>query len=276
MSRVFRAVSGDDVVTSGSTTTVRSLQERAARALPAEHVEYDGEWWLRRSTSSSWWRGTVLPHGEASREDLTGRIAAAERFYATSALATRFQVCPGACAADLDTVLAGRGYRWDGPMSLRTGTPGEVRTRSGADTSSIRLTETPTDAWFEVWYAIHGDGDDPRTEWEMLDRVELPSAYARVVAGDEILAVGRAVADAGWVGVFGMGTLPAARGRGAGRGILAALADWAVAQSAVGMYLQVETANAPALRLYEAAGFTEAASYHYRTEPTAPPQRPTR
>jgi N-acetylglutamate synthase len=269
-------VSGDDVVTPGSTATVRSLQERAARALPAEHVEYDGGWWLRRTTSSSWWRGTVLPHGEASREGLTARIAATERFYTTSALATRFQVCPGACAAGLDTALAERGYRWDGPMSLRTATPVEVRARFGAETSPIRLTETPTDAWFDVWYAVHGDGDDPCTEWDMLDRVGLPSAYVSVVAGDEIVAAGRAVADTGWVGVFGMGTLPAARGSGAGRGILAALADWAVTQDAVGMYLQVEMVNAPALRLYNAAGFTEAASYHYRTWPTAPPLRPPR
>lgn len=43
---------------------VRSLQEKAARALPAEHVEHAGGWWLRHSTSCAWWAGTVLPHAD--------------------------------------------------------------------------------------------------------------------------------------------------------------------------------------------------------------------
>lgn len=44
--------------------------------------------------------------------------------------------------------------------------------------------------------------------------------------GNGVVAVGRVVADEGWAGVFGMATLPRARGKGAGRSVLAALADW--------------------------------------------------
>lgn len=99
----------------------------------------------------------------------------------------------------------------------------------------------------------------------MLDRVERPSVYARAMSGDDVVAVGRAVADAGWAGVFGMATLPEARGRGAAHSVLAALADWAGVHGADRMYLQVERDNVPALRLYERAGFTEVCGYHYRT-----------
>ena len=92
-----------------SPETVRGLQERVARALPAEHVEHIGGWWLRHSASSSWWMRTVLPHGDASGDDLVGMISAAERFYAGFGVATRFQGSPGACPADLDATLAERG-----------------------------------------------------------------------------------------------------------------------------------------------------------------------
>jgi hypothetical protein len=54
--------------------------------------------------------------------------------------------------------------------------------------------------------------------------VERPGTYACAVIGDDVVAVGRAVADAGWAGVFGMATLPEARGQGAARSVLSALA----------------------------------------------------
>lgn len=104
----------------------------------------------------------------------------------------------------------------------------------------------------------------------MLDRVTQPSVYASALDGDEVIAGGRAVADAGWAGVFGMATLPGARGRGAARSILASLADWATAEGADRMYLQVESDNDPALHLYNRTCFTEVCGYHYRIESPSP------
>jgi ribosomal protein S18 acetylase RimI-like enzyme len=85
------------------------------------------------------------------------------------------------------------------------------------------------------------------------------------MSGDDVIAVGRVVADNGWAGVFGMATLPQARGKGSARTVLAALADWAGAHKADRMYLQVEWDNILAFRLYDRAGFGEVCSYHYRT-----------
>jgi N-acetylglutamate synthase len=108
-------------------------------------------------------------------------------------------------------------------------------------------------------------GGDPRAEWDLLGRVDRPSAYAAALLGTEVVAVGRAVLDTGWAGVFGMATLPAARGRGAAHDVLTALAAWAATHAADHMYLQVERENAPALRLYDRTGFHEVCGYHYRT-----------
>jgi ribosomal protein S18 acetylase RimI-like enzyme len=106
---------------------------------------------------------------------------------------------------------------------------------------------------------------DPAPEWRMLQVVDRPSAYVTVFRSGRPLAVGRAVADSGWVGVFGMATLPEARGQGAARAVLASLASWASSRGLSRMYLQVEHDNGAALHLYRRAGFQELAAYHYRT-----------
>jgi GNAT superfamily N-acetyltransferase len=248
---------------------VRGLQERAARALPAEHVEDVEGWWLRHAPSCAWWVGTVLPHGDARPGELVCRVVGVEEFYAGHGAAARFQVSPGACPEGLDEVLAERGYRRASLMSLRVASTARVLEQAPTGSLRVRLDDRPTRAWFEIWHAVHGHGDDSRSDWDMLRRVELPCAYACAMIGDAVIAVGRAVADTSWAGVFGMATLPEARGKGAARNVLAALADWAGAHQADRMYLQVERDNIPALRLYERTGFSEICGYHYRTAGSA-------
>ncbi|GFE18310.1 hypothetical protein Sgleb_63570 [Streptomyces glebosus] len=72
--------------------SVRGLQERAARALPAEYVEEVAGWRLRHSPSCSWWVGTVLPHGVAGPDEWGRRILGVEEFYAGRHAVARFQI----------------------------------------------------------------------------------------------------------------------------------------------------------------------------------------
>lgn len=247
---------------------VRGLQERAAHAFPAVHLRYLDGWWLRHADGGAWWASSVLPHGAAVPGELPGRIRSAEQFYAGHGTRTRFQISPGACPVDLDDALAVRGYRVDSPMSLQSASTAHVidRVIDRVPTGQrrIRIDDRLTGAWFETWLAVHGAGGDPDPERAMLRRVDRPSGYASAWRGPEVVAVGRAVADTGWAGVFGMATLPHARGTGAARQVLAALAGWAGRRGAAHMYLQVECDNTAARRLYERAGFTELCRYHYR------------
>ena len=192
-------------------------------------------------------------------------MTAAEEFYAGHGTAARFQISPPACPAALDTLLAGRGYRRHSPMSLRVTETARVAGQAPAGPLPVRLDDHPACGWLEVWHAVHGRGGDWRSERDMLRRVEQPSAYACATSDGNVVAVGRAVADHGWAGVFGMATLPEARGKGAARTVLAALASWAAGHGAGLVYLQVEGGNRPAIRLYEQAGFGEVCGYHYRT-----------
>ncbi|MCH7232716.1 GNAT family N-acetyltransferase [Glycomyces sp. L485] len=247
--------------------TIRALQERVAGALPAERVERLGEWWLRYAPRCSWWAGTVLPHGDAGRDELERRIAVAERFYGPYGTAARFQITPRVCSDALDGLLAERGYRFDSPTSLRAAYTAEVKDRLSGAPLQIQVEDRLTRDWFETWLGVNGESGDVGAEWELLRRVRVPSGYARAFVGGEVVAVGRVVADCGWAGVFGMATLPEARGKGVASSVLASLADWAGAHGADRMYLQVQSGNTPAVGLYERVGFTEVCVYHYRVGP---------
>ena len=123
------------------------------------------------------------------------------------------------------------------------------------------LRHTEGNAW---WHTVVAN------EIRLLERVGPRSAYITVSADGEPIAIGRAVADDGWTGVFGMATTLRARRRGAGRSVLSAIARWACRRDAPRLYLQVERSNTTARRVYAAAGFTEIATYHYRVKDARP------
>jgi GNAT superfamily N-acetyltransferase len=206
----------------------------------------------------------VLPHGPGGTRHLADRVGKAEEFYAGRGEAARFQITPGVCPQGLDEWLAARGYAKHDPVSLQVASTKEVvhRLRGGL---RAEVDDAPTASWFHAWYSVHGSGSDPRCERELLARVELPSRYASMKIGQRVVGVGRVVLDSGWAGVFGMATLPEARGKGIGRTVLDSLAIWADAQHIDRLYLQVEQGNTRAVRLYRHAGFTEVCEYHYRS-----------
>ncbi|MEZ0115325.1 GNAT superfamily N-acetyltransferase [Catenulispora sp. EB89] len=247
------------------------LQERAARAVPAEYVTRIGPWWLRHAPGCSWWIGSVLPHmlqtthnGNAivSRAELDGLISAAEAYTAERGIPTLMQMTPGAVSPDLDAILEARGYERQTSVSLQTATTAEVLALAPTGSLRARLTEEPTREWFDAWRGVIGGDPDP--QWRLLRRVAEPSAYVRVELGDETVAVGRAVADTGWAGVFNMATRREARGKGAAGAVLAALAGWAAANDVPRMYLQAEHENETAMRLYGRVGFSELVPFYFR------------
>jgi GNAT superfamily N-acetyltransferase len=231
----------------------RGLQERAARGQPASEVEFVDGWWLRHAPGCQWWISTVLAHGEPA--DLLQAVNQAEAFYGTRRAVCGFQITPGVGPEGLEDLLAQHGYRPCDAVSLQVATTAAVAVPSPLPT---RVDDQPSRAWLDVWHTVYGGDAD--AQWQLLQRVTQPSAYAYVERDGEVVAVGRAVVDTGWAGVFGMATLLSARRSGAARAVLAALASTVRADR---MYLQVKLDNAPALGLYKRAGFTEACGYHY-------------
>ena len=81
-----------------------------------------------------------------------------------------------------------------------------------------------------------------------------------------LVAVGIGVYEQGWCGVFCMHTLNSYRRQGYARKIFGAQCDWARAEGAKRLYLQVEQDNSIALNFYWESGFQTLYGYHYRAK----------
>lgn len=242
---------------------VRELQERAARAVPAAVQENTVGTWLRHTDSpTTWWAGAALMHGAAC--DVPSAIDAAEQFYKGHDAPARFQICP-ACPPELDGALSHRNYGRSGDVSLQVAGAGEIAGRLPVSALPVDVAQQPDRAWCQVLAAAQEPAADPDRELILLQRVDPPSVYATARLAGRPVAVGRAVADTGWTGVFAMATLPYARRQGAAVAVLATLAQWAIARHSGNVYLQVTGDSTTALRLYARAGFEELCTYHYRT-----------
>jgi RimJ/RimL family protein N-acetyltransferase len=247
---------------------VRLLDELAGRATaPALVRALDG--WQLRSTPDAPFRraNSVLPNGELTAVDLDDAIDTVEAFYVERNRPVRFQISDAAQPAELDQALERRGYEIEAPVVVMCAGATIVLARTEGEG---RVTaERGKRQWERANAALHGDVQDARERVLAYGRAihSLKGPATAVVAPAEgpAVAIGFAVLDRGWTGIFGMGTRPEARRRGAATAILHTLTQWAVDRDAPRLYLQVEEGNAGARALYARAGFVDTYRYHYRT-----------
>jgi N-acetylglutamate synthase len=234
------------------------VEELAARGWPAaEALALDG--WLLRHTPSLTRRrsNSALPLA-----DDHGDVALVEDFYARRGARALVQVSPAEERTGLDAELARRGWTRGGETDVLVADAGETLALTAP--GAVTLADGPDPGWVAAWAACEERPDDDEHARAVLARIEPPTAYARAA---EDLGVGLAVCERGWAGLFCVATAASARGRGIAGHVVHALAKWAVERGARRLYLQVDSANAPAHALYARTGFTRSHGYHYRAAP---------
>lgn len=255
------------------TAPIVQIETLAARAWPAtETVELDG-WRLRHTAGVTKRANSVWPNGSPSTNDaLAAKVDTVERFYAARNLPARYQICPVAQPAELDHHLAEQGYRAVSRTAVQVGTVPAVLSRTTPlrqqPDFAVEISETFDEAWFAAY--AHFAEEDPAgmtTRQTILQRIEPATGFALLQIQGQPAAVGLGVVEAGWLGIFCMGTAPHFRRRGAARAILRTLALWAQLDGVEQIYLQVTASNTPARSLYESLGFETLYHYHYREQP---------
>lgn len=245
---------------------IRTLEEITARAWPALETHVDDGWLLRYSEGYTRRANSVLPVYGSTR-DVYRKIADCEAFYRRHKLPTVFKLTPAVYPADLDAILAAKGY-------LRSKPPVSVQTcnlvyHTSSPDERVMLHDTPTAAWLDAYTRLNRIHPSHHpTLKRMLARGSTESVYALVTIDGQIAAVGMGQRAEEYFGLFGIVTDPVYRRRGLGRALVTTLMHHAAQSGAGTAFLQVNSDNVPARRMYAELGFCEVYPYWYRSHET--------
>lgn len=204
----------------------------------------------------------VWPLGWGAETSLETAIAFAEAWYSARGLRPCFKLSDGATApAALPQALAARGYAPHAETLVMTGS---TTVPAPPMDAPISISAEPQGAFDDVLIATATSPADLAERRAIIARAPTPKAFATAIRNGDAVAVGMTALTAdGFAGVFAMRTDPAARRQGLAQAILSHLAAFAAANGAATLFLQVEAANEPAVRLYQKAGFETAYAYRY-------------
>lgn len=248
---------------------VRRLEEIGAQTWPAETIVPLGGWSMSIDRGVTRRANSVLPNAWEDGPSLDERIAMVENRYWHTGLRPCFKMTRAALPGGLDDHLDRRGYRAGGPSVVLTAAVGDVERRPSIP---VELATDRTPDWVQCSWP--GEPRDAHVEsrCRIVDRIARPKLFVVVRLDGRPAGAAMASVASGWGCITAVRTPPEFRRRGVARALVAALADWAGAQDAKSLFLQVEEANGAARGLYASAGFGEAYRYHYRTleRPVAP------
>jgi ribosomal protein S18 acetylase RimI-like enzyme len=251
---------------------IRTIEELSMNAWPALQTLLVDGWVLRFADGYTRRANAIYPlYPAAGGVGLAGgapqTIEACQRQYRARGLPVIFKMTAACCPAELDDLLAARGYQFEAHTSVQLADLARCDPAAPAPAGLI-LDSQPTLAWQDAFARMHGlAGAARETHRRMLDLLVLPTCCAMLEVDGEIAACGLAVRQEGYIGLFDIITAPAFRRRGCAGHLLGGLLAWGRRQGAHTAYLQVMLNNPPALRLYEKLGFREAYRYWYRVSP---------
>ena len=203
-------------------------------------------------------------HGAAATVFDPGVVERIESRYRAFGIAPWFRLPECAAVEPIAVALVARGYAVGAPTWVLVVDAERLRhvARGAASPIPVTLGRRPDAGWEGVFF---GEGFDPAEGRARVAALSRAADAVYVSARDDtsVVAIGTGAFAEGWVGVHGMRTLPAARGRGYATRVIDAIAEAALARGLTRMFLQVEADNAPALALYERLGFRRAWCYRY-------------
>jgi ribosomal protein S18 acetylase RimI-like enzyme len=247
----------------GAENPIHFLEELTLNAWPSLQTIYDDGWVLRFADGYTRRANSVQvlypPSG-----DLEAHIRRCEDHYRACHLPSIFKMTPLSLPKELDGTLARHRYREEAVTSVQIASLDQLEQPEKA---TLALTPDLTDDWLNAFVRLRDvkvrDVDTMR--W-MIGGIA-PAKCCAVLYRDQIpAAVGLAVAERGYVGLYDITVHPDMRSQGLGRQLVLYLLHWGKANGAAHAYLQVILDNLPAMRLYEKLGFREVYQYWYRVK----------
>jgi N-acetylglutamate synthase len=236
------------------------LEQVVRRAWPAAEDRRLGEWLLRLDAGYTKRANSAYVLGKEPGLDLNERLRACRAIYHERGLPLIVRESSPVADPTLAAAMTARGFsRIDETL---------VMASSQLSDGDAVPDQVDLDRWLELYARFEGaTKGNQLLHREIIRRIASPICLAVRQAHGEPVAIGLAVADGPWLGLFDIATDPTHRRQGHGQALVTAMLDWGWRNGARHAYLQVMASNAPAIALYERLGFREAYRYWYWMEP---------
>jgi GNAT superfamily N-acetyltransferase len=249
-------------ITRQQAALVQMLEELSFNAQPAAHtLFYDG--WLLRFANGYTRRANSVNPLYGSSVPLDEKIAYCQSYYDAHEQPLMFKLTSRVHPTDLDERLGDMGFRQTDVVNIRA-----------LNLEHVEKTPTLTDIWVDrsfkgQWLLEYGrmselDQEQIPNAAFMLASILPPACFLTLRVGDAAVALGLAVLDRGWLGIFDVVVDPQWRGQGMGRELMLHLLAWGKQNGARYSYLQVVQTNSIANALYDSLGYQDVYRYWYR------------
>lgn len=245
---------------------VERIEQAALWAWPPKETAREDGWLLRAGGGATRRINSAQTLVFAAGSNVSRAIDRVERWYAARGLPACFQLTELASPADLDAVLATRGYARLPDVAVLLIDAAHVPSPSSKVTVELETRPTPL-VMNAVCHPLWSP-DVRRARAELFARIRRTHVFAVAIEGGQPAAGGLCVVDGSMAGIFTLRTDVPFRRRGFATAVLRRLVAWARSYRAKTIYVQVEEDNAPAMALYRSYAGSRAYSYWYREQPT--------
>ncbi|MDF1540348.1 MAG: GNAT family N-acetyltransferase [Candidatus Thorarchaeota archaeon] len=241
---------------------IKELEQVGAASWLAREIEFFGGWQLRANDGVTRRANSVLPI-ESPECSLEKSIEYVVDFYKSKNIIPRFQMTEISLPLELDDVLVDSG--WDYGLEVAIEVADVEKVLENRTDVRIEFQSHPSEEWMNAYIlgSEHKD-KDPSVRPALMTRSPMKKVFASSIIDDEIASVGLGILNGDWIGLYSIATHPEYRRQKAGVSVSQALVSWGKDNHANRSYLQVETDNIPAKRMYSQLGFKNCYTYWYR------------
>jgi GNAT superfamily N-acetyltransferase len=247
-------------VVAAATRDILAIEQVCTRGWRAIDTTWSRGWLLRANHGFTRRANSALPL-RPIQGSLDEVVAAAYDWYGARGLPLRVS-CPLPARQALDDALANRGF----PALVDVDVLVAALSTVPSSTEPVEIAPVPSADWL-VGYHYRGAAEVPDHARAILTRHDRVG-FATVRCAGAVAGVARGAVDGDWLGVTAVEVDPPVRRTGVATSLLGALRDWAMREhGASRSYVQVETTNDAAIRLYAGLGYWHHHVYRYRIDP---------
>ncbi len=243
---------------------IQFYQELATITWPPKMILNQNGWKVRISEGVTKRANSVSPIVYTGN-NVKADIFQVEKIYHEQNLTPIFQLADYFEPAELKEKLISLGYKTIDETIVMTVEINEMNMSPQADEYEFLLLEENLEEWISAFKFLREDRlDDIEGIKQIIERATKSNVCFYVVKRiEEFVAIGLTISEGSYMGIFNMFTQEEHRRKGIAQSIISMMIEWGEINLIDQVFLQVESDNPEAIKLYNKFGFKEKYRYRY-------------